>query len=214
MLNYAPAEISDQEDIVVTFDARLLNTILQNALLTKEGRNLIPVLIREAAEGRLPVLRAHLRDYLLSVPRKTLSPAVYLSHICRDETPFDNPEALERAREEAGELGYMITETWDRDQCEVWPAGYADPVENTAVQSMVPALLLAGSYDPLTPPSLAYSAAAQLPNGYVYELTEASHGALFGNDCAQSLLTEFLNQPLRAPAGDCQAGQLAEMPTR
>lgn len=202
-LRYSPKQLSKAEEMVFSVDDRRFNSLLINALATPKGRHLIPALIREAAEGRMPVLLAHLRDHMLGSSQADLSVAVKLSHICRDEIPFDDPEARARAIAEAGDLAYMIEDSRDADLCQVWPAGKAEPIESTPVTSTVPALLLAGSYDPQTPPSLARSAASHLPNGHFYELDDAGHGVLAASLCAEHLMNVFLEDLAPPPASAC-----------
>ena len=38
-------------------------------------------------------------------------------------------------------------------ECDIWGAGTADPIEDKAVVSSIPTLVVAGQYDPITPPS-------------------------------------------------------------
>ncbi|WP_422364791.1 alpha/beta fold hydrolase [Pelagibius sp.] len=207
-ISYSPRQIAEDKNSVITIDAELFNNLLLDALLTKETRALIPVLLRETAEGRQIVLRTRLRDSILVSSRSNIAKAVYLSHVCHDEVPFEDPAAIAAAVKAAGPLGHFITEGQTSFLCEVWPAGNAGPQENTPVKSAVPALLLAGRYDPLTPPALARAAAVHLSNGYAFEHTELSHHVLYDDDCAERLVAEFLADPNRRPEGLCWAWEL------
>ncbi|WP_299625660.1 alpha/beta fold hydrolase [Pelagibius sp.] len=201
--HYRPSHFADLQDVSITFDRMQLDELISEAFATAETRALIPAIIRETAAGRPTVLRAFFRDQLLrSSLESDISTALYLSHICRDELAFIAKDEIERAVEKAGDLGHLIESPWIGDYCEVWPSGRAEPVENTPVDSTVPVLLLAGRYDPITPPSLARRAAAHLANGYLYEL-DTGHGVLSESLCAEHLVNLFLEDLAGPPESAC-----------
>jgi pimeloyl-ACP methyl ester carboxylesterase len=53
------------------------------------------------------------------------------------------------------------------DECGVWNVGRADASLLAAARSEVPVLLMAGTFDAVTPPSQAEVAASRLPNSRV-----------------------------------------------
>ncbi|NIT65351.1 MAG: alpha/beta hydrolase, partial [Gemmatimonadetes bacterium] len=61
-------------------------------------------------------------------------------------------------------------------QCELWQSGAADPVENQAVSSDIPTLVLGGEFDPITPPQYGRQAAATLPNSFFFQYPGLGHG--------------------------------------
>jgi pimeloyl-ACP methyl ester carboxylesterase len=203
-VHYRPNNVPKDNAPVVTLGAELFNKLLREKLLTSKGREAIPVLIREAAEQRPPVVRAQLRDYLFEAAKNSISTAVYLSHICHDEVPFVSAEELGEARSEAGILAYVLGENGADSDCSLWPSGKADIVEDTPVESGVPTLLLAGRYDPLTPPKHARDAANHLSNGYFFELADAGHGVLQESSCARYLVDEFLKTLERPDEAFCR----------
>ncbi len=199
-------QILPGSDLVVSIDDRLLDWVLFDAFYVKETRELIPVTLREAAGEDNTVLLTRVREFLeREIPD---SSAVYLSHICHDESPFESATAVAAAVEQAGAQGHLIRETWDSFLCDLWPAGRADPVEATPVKSAVPVLLLAGAYDPITRASLAQGAAAHLSRGYAFELADAGHGVLYESRCAKRLTAVFLANPQQGPGAVCQSGKI------
>jgi len=136
------------------------------------------------------------------------SEAVYLSYECSEEAAFESPAAIAAAAAEAAPFGHLIEEDADAYLCPVWPGGTAGPLENTPVTSAVPALLLSGIYDPVTPPDLARSAARHLANSHVFAFLDAGHGILYEVDCAGSLIADFLKNPRRPPKGDCRRSDI------
>ncbi len=124
---------------------------------------------------------------------------------CYEEAPFNPPEAIQAAAQVQPILLDYLPIHFDLAICQVWPSGQAGPLEDAPVHSDIPTLLLAGEYDPYTPPSWAERAAATLPNGYVYEFPGVGHGPLKFLPCAQEIALAFLDDPTVAPAADCIA---------
>ena len=65
----------------------------------------------------------------------------------------------------AGSLRTRIVGGPGAEFCQEWDSGQAGPIENEPVVSDVPTLLLAGEFDPITPPAWARQAAETLTNG-------------------------------------------------
>jgi pimeloyl-ACP methyl ester carboxylesterase len=206
------AGLPEDSDLVVSFDHRLLDYLILDALFTAEARGSIPELIGETATRQLAAMKRHTGEMMIRYSWYDLSSAVFLSHSCRDEAPFDSSAAVAAAIAAAGMQGHIIDESMAYLLCGDWPSGRAEAVEGTAVVSPVPALLLAGSYDPVTPPSLARTAAENLPNGHVFELTEASHGVVYESACARRLLAWFLENLARPPESLCSDWEIAGTP--
>ena len=76
-------------------------------------------------------------------------------------------------------------------------------VDNTAVSSSIPTLILSGQYDVATPPRWANLAAQTLGNSYLFVFPGAGHSLLSGVECAISISATFLDNPEQAPNGAC-----------
>jgi pimeloyl-ACP methyl ester carboxylesterase len=75
--------------------------------------------------------------------------------------------------------------------------------EREPVRSDVPALLLAGAYDPITPNSWAASAARTLSKSYMYTFPGTGHAVITRGACPISMITAFLDRPQSAPPAGC-----------
>jgi pimeloyl-ACP methyl ester carboxylesterase len=91
--------------------------------------------------------------------------------------------------------------------CRVWGAGETPGLESNAVASPIPTLILAGEFDPITPPSWGRAALTNLARGYFFEFPAMSHGTLDSHPCPMQIALEFLNTPKATP----NAGCIAEM---
>jgi pimeloyl-ACP methyl ester carboxylesterase len=130
---------------------------------------------------------------------------------CYEEMPFSSTESIDAGLEglppqlvsyftggsEAGLNAYL-------DFCAMWMGDLrADPIEDEAVVSEIPTLLLAGQFDPVTPLSWALLAAETLPNSFVYEYPGLGHGAFFSSTCPQRMILDFIEYPDREPGDEC-----------
>lgn len=126
-----------------------------------------------------------------------------LSVWCRDEAPANDALAVAAQTTHHPELGSWSTATFEPEVCRAWPVTPSAAVR-TPVVSDVPTLILAGEYDPTTPPAWGRRTLATLKNGYFVELPGMSHVA-GGRPCGRSLVLAFLRDPSRLPDTTCAA---------
>src|SRR3546814_17331401 len=75
------------------------------------------------------------------------------------------------------------------EQCDVWPKGKRPEDFHRPMASDVPALLLSGELDPVTPPASAQRVVRTLPNGRSLVLRGQGHN-LIGTGCMPKLHRE------------------------
>jgi pimeloyl-ACP methyl ester carboxylesterase len=78
-----------------------------------------------------------------------------------------------------------------------------NPIEKEPVVSNLPALVLTGQYDPITPPPYNKQVADSLSNSYFFEIPGIGHGAMRGDDCALAIALQFLDDPSQKPDASC-----------
>jgi pimeloyl-ACP methyl ester carboxylesterase len=127
------------------------------------------------------------------------------SVLCSDEVTFtsleaalDNPgvqPAVASFFNSDAELIYRV--------CEEWGAKVADPIENQPVVSDIPALILAGEYDPATPPSYGRLVAENLENAHFIEFPGLGHFVFAERRCPQDIVADFLDDPEMLPDNQC-----------
>jgi pimeloyl-ACP methyl ester carboxylesterase len=120
---------------------------------------------------------------------------------CRENVAFtDTPAILAGARRALPRLPTDVLSLLPQaprlvDECAQWKVGRADAAVHSPVRSDVPALLLAGTLDAVTPPSQADLAAQGLPNGRVVRIAGSGHDVISRSTCAQRILVDFLDDP-------------------
>jgi pimeloyl-ACP methyl ester carboxylesterase len=181
----------------------MISTLFQ-AMYSTEIIPLLPRAIYDAARKgefdlwvRLIMNNVSQSDYF--------SYGVMYSARCYDEILFETREDLARADEAFPHQQDVFDMASFWDICDAWGVGSAPPVENQPVRSAIPALILAGAYDPATPPDDGRAAAATLQNGFFFEFPASGHGVVLDGGCPLSIAFAFLDHPQRKPDATCMA---------
>jgi pimeloyl-ACP methyl ester carboxylesterase len=128
------------------------------------------------------------------------------SMMCNEEVPFESYElGRELAADLPPQIGSYFDSYYEFTLCKSWQSGQADPVENTAVVSNIPALVLAGRYDPVTPPEWSRMAAETLSNHFFYEFSDLTHGIMRSNACGLEIGLQFIDNPTSDPDSTCMS---------
>jgi len=187
--------------------------ILNGAFIAFYSTEIIPILpfaTSDIAAGNTGVLTQLAQAILFAF--SDISDGLATDIFCRDEAPFDNPASIGAAT--AGVhpiiLGSAVGASTAQDVrdtiafCEAWGADASDPIENRAVRSDIPTLILAGAYDPVTPPSWGRLAGETLSNSYYLEFEATGHAPFYGQyDCAAPIVAAFYDDPDHAPDAAC-----------
>ena len=83
--------------------------------------------------------------------------------------------------------------------CANWAKGIIPTDFLQPVSSSIPTLIMTGSFDPVTPPSMAKEIAKTLTNSQLIEIPYMSHmfDGLSNEQCFDNLAIEFLNNPVK-----------------
>jgi pimeloyl-ACP methyl ester carboxylesterase len=176
------------EPIVQDFTGDAARQVLFAFLYQAETSALLPALLREAKGGDLAPLAA---QGILAVAdiQAGMSRALQLSVLCSEDVPnFVDP--LPGASPTF--LGNRAREAF-RSLCADWPRAAPDPGFHESTRLDVPALLLSGEADPVTPPRWGDVAASSLPAGRHVVVAGAGHGVL-GRGCIPRVVAAFVKK--------------------
>jgi pimeloyl-ACP methyl ester carboxylesterase len=172
---------------------------LIESLYNYETAIYLPKLVYETYLGEndaYPTLATSLEIYLLYGDYS--SEGQRYSVLCSDEGSFtslemvlDNNAAVQPAIADYVNMDAQMTYRI----CEAWGAKVADPSENQPVVSDVPALILSGEYDPVTPPSYGHQVAENLENAQLIEFPGLGHFVFTEGRCPQDIVGDFLDDP-------------------
>jgi pimeloyl-ACP methyl ester carboxylesterase len=150
--------------------------------------SLLPLLIDRAAKGDYAPLASQLVMFA-SVLEDQLAYGMNAAVICTEDVPFFTPPDRDRLAKT-----YFGATQLDGLQalCEGWPRGVMDADLKQPLRSGVPALLLSGEADPVTPPEGAERAARGFTDAKHVVLRGQGHGQITVG-CAPKLLARFID---------------------
>ncbi len=167
----------------------------------------LPQLIYATRDGDYSLL-TRMQQRRLARGSGRFSHGMYFSVQCSEEIVFTSPEEVVSAIEAYPQLQAFFAGIPENTReifalCDAWGVTEPDPIENQPVSSDIPALILAGEYDPITPPAWGYLAASKLSTSYVYEFPGTGHAVISRGFCPQRLIQDFLHDPTTPPDGSC-----------
>lgn len=204
-LNASPHEVSLTANGVahsIQVDGDLMMDVLFVGLYTPQVTAWMPRMIFDLRQGETGLLRERLRLYFDPAPALGMQMAVQ----CNEEIPFSLPEeAIILAEGVQPQIAAFFPKSVQPLflACEDWNATPPEPRENQPVASDVPALVLAGEYDPITPPNWGRMAVETLSNAYFYEFSGNGHWVTRSSSCARQMAFEFWEQPGETPDSEC-----------
>jgi pimeloyl-ACP methyl ester carboxylesterase len=119
---------------------------------------------------------------------------------CADNAGLDH-SSDERAVADPGRTALLVTDIL----CSQWPVEATSATFNEPVVSDIPALVLAGLYDPTTPPAGTEAVARHLTNATFGLWPNQGHGVT-GEPCATTVELAFLDDPTAPVDLSCLAG--------
>ena len=134
------------------------------------------------------------------------SEGLYFSVECSEEFHFYNEADVLAGSEGIPDEVYdalteSVAETFE--DCDIWNVDESDTIENEPVISNIPTLVLSGAYDPVTPYQWGTEAQSYLSNSWHYIFANVGHVALDNQDCVNTVVLSFLDQPLQQPDDTC-----------
>ncbi|RYD16051.1 MAG: alpha/beta hydrolase [Lysobacteraceae bacterium] len=166
-------------------DAFTLAMLARLYAYAPETAALLPLTVARARDGDAAPMLGQLG--MLERDLESLGENVMqYSVACAEDAPWLEP----RAADADTLLGSTLSDVF-RETCTVWPRGeraadFAEPARGET-----PVLLLAGEFDPITPPRYAERIAAALPNSRVLVAKGQGHSVM-GRGCLPRLVGEFV----------------------
>jgi pimeloyl-ACP methyl ester carboxylesterase len=158
-------------------------------LYSSEQASRVPLALHAAYNGDF----TRPAQFLLDWRRDGTFDAVYLSITCTEDVPFVAPGA--DAHDRPTFLGdYRLRQ--QRAACQAWPRGDPPAWRGKPVEADVPALIVSGRLDPVTPPEKGAEVARTLPNSLHVQVPSGGHSwqGLAGVDCIERLKAAFIGR--------------------
>jgi pimeloyl-ACP methyl ester carboxylesterase len=203
----ASAQVPEAQSGQPTFEAAITgDEVLSAVFLGLYSNSIIPDLPRAIAladRGDLQVIAA-----LLGIPlaeEQIISEGMYISVLCHEVASFSSPAAEVAAAQPYPELHDFVAGDSTFDVCKTWGMQRADPTDHQPVKSDIPTLILAGQYDPITPPADGQQVAGDLSHSFFFLYPGLGHGEFSSDSCPQDMTLTFLRAPNVKPDDSCIA---------
>jgi hypothetical protein len=186
------------------------DNMIEGVFVSLYYQSLIPILplaayqVRDGNQAIIEALSGDIGEF-------GIADGLFNTVVCHDVTAFLDKEELQANLAEHPRLaGYW--DDYDFDQiCELWGAEHAAPAADRAVHSEIPALVLAGEYDPVAPPRYGRETVATLSQGQFFEFPGLTHGVTFLDGCPREMVVGFLEDPTADLDASCIAS-MGDMP--
>lgn len=149
--------------------------------------SLLPLQLKEASEGRYDGLMA-LAKMLDSTMSGQMALGMQLSVICSEDAYGLKANADDAATLLGNQFAHDLGA-----QCQVWPKGAIPADFHQPLRSAVPALLMSGEFDPVTPPRYGNAVVKTLRNGRHLTVRGQGHNVI-GVGCMPKLFAQFIDK--------------------
>lgn len=152
--------------------------------------SLLPIMIDDANRGHYEGLMA-LSKMLTSELEEAMAMGMQLSVLCTEDGSELRTSADGGGAEGTGTLMGNEFVEYLAAQCRVWPKGNAPADFHAPLATKVPALLMSGEYDPVTPPRYGDDVVKHLSKGRHLVLRGQGHNVI-GAGCMPKLFAQFI----------------------
>lgn len=177
--------------------------LLFSSLYDSGSMGYIPVFIEAMENRETQILAGPLNTirYLYTLINWPMSYSV----MAYEELPFYNELAMIESLK-LSEIASNLTLSADSgmETYRNWHSFRASEIENQAVVSDIPTLMVSAGLDHVTPVSNAQEAIKHLKNGYELIFKDEGHSSM-ANDCFFQIAEDFLNNPSRRPETACSS---------
>ena len=164
----------------------------------------VPFEINKLLNNDLSSVKKQL-TYLFQGPDNGAGKGMRLSVWCAEETPFTSAEKVKEASSKYPQVEGVNPLVFDKEICEIWGVKKVAEIENQAVKSDIPVLLINGEYDNETPLKWAQDMMPLLENSFhlVFRAWKHTPTTNWSNLCAMQAAHDFFNDPSVQPQPAC-----------
>jgi pimeloyl-ACP methyl ester carboxylesterase len=124
---------------------------------------------------------------------------------CQDDARGHTAASLAAQSATYPRLEGYVRQVRELEVCDAWGLPSAPPLLERPLESDIPTLVLAGSYDPITPPAWSKETARHLGNATYVEFPAEGHDVLTDNACSLQVMSDFLRDPGHQLDASCAA---------
>ncbi|ESQ88232.1 alpha/beta hydrolase [Asticcacaulis sp. AC460] len=176
--------VSDKDQ---TYTADAVGAFLLDQIYSPDGASALPTTIDKLLTGDYKALGKFVKA------QAGYTEGQFFTTLCREEFGFEDPAALD-----AVDANDPIAVAVARDTrrffavCQAFATGKGDAVENQALVSDIPTLMLSADIDAGCPAELSEETVKGLSKGRNYFFPNRTHTIAGGSTCAKALVAQFL----------------------
>lgn len=179
----------NQQPEQLTLTAKNFSMLIFNALYSRDLTVLLPQAISDAEHENYRLLAALFTMAMEQMQEMNIADAMHFSVLCNEDWHYISATDTETTPPFFG-----LNMVKDRDAvCEFWPRASLPDNYWNPVRSAVPALLLSGKHDPVTPEGWAELVAGNLPNAVRLLAAGGNHGISY-EGCVPQIITQFIER--------------------
>lgn len=198
-LSYELTDVNGKKT-TITIPWYAFHTKMRGMLYSPNGIRRVPNLIHQTWLGNIDL-------FVNLFPRGKetdlfLADGLYLCVTCAEDVPFIEEQLIDSLTRGTFMGTYRIDQ--QKRACKYWsrgeiPGDYLEPV-----RSSIPTIIISGSFDPVTPTSMAKEIAATLTNSTLFIIPQMSHSpdGLTNESCVDKILIDFLSG-IQKPNSEC-----------
>ncbi len=176
------------DPIELEANIEMLALALRMLSYSSHSQAMLPFLIADAVNTDNPQRLVSQALMVISGMEDVINHWMELSVVCAEDYPFMRPRPQD-ATTILGEVLYKVLIA----QCEVWPRGEVPDDFHQPFKSDVPALLLSGEFDPVTPTRYADQVAKWFSRHNNLVVKGQGHSVAF-SECTSAIVTEFITK--------------------
>lgn len=178
-----------QQPEQLTLTARNFSLLIFNALYSRDLTVLLPQAISEAEQENYRILAVLFSMAMEQSQKMNIADAMHFSVLCNEDWHFISSSDVETTPPFFG-----LNAIKDRHRvCGFWPKADLPDDYWQPIQSDVPALLLSGKHDPVTPETWAEQVARGLPNSTRLLAAGGNHGISY-EGCVPQIIAQFIER--------------------
>ena len=187
IINYEHPVYQQPEHLTLT--AKSFSMLIFNALYSRDLTVLLPQAISEAERENYRLLAALFSLAMEQSQKMNIADAMHFSVLCNEDWHFISASDVETTPPFFG-----LNAIKDRNKiCSFWPKANLPDDFWQPIHSEVPALLLSGKHDPVTPESWAELVASGLPNSVRLLAAGGNHGVSY-EGCVPQIIAQFIER--------------------
>ncbi|MEM6721060.1 MAG: alpha/beta fold hydrolase [Bacteroidota bacterium] len=166
----------------------------------------VPLEIQKLLDNDLSSVKAQLASLFKKPTQSTgFSMGMRLSVWCAEEYPFVSQTIVASEKTKYPEVKGVSPTVFESNICDIWNVKPVKAIENKAIKSDIPVLLLSGEYDSETPVKWAAQMQKNFPNSYHITFKGWKHiiTTNWSNPCGMEVANAFFNNPNTKPNLAC-----------